>query len=273
MTQQYMINTRRRISPWLFFGLTYGLSWLLWILAALSGQDVTRPPWAIAYVLGATTPSIMGIILTYVSEDREGRRDFWRRTFDLRRIRPGTYALIVLVFPLVYGTAILVDRLTGGSGAEFAALRPLNLLALIGTPVMMLLNGFVEELGWRGFALDRLQLRRSALSAGILLGLIHALWHTPLFLTRGTLQYEWGLFSQYYWMFMLNTILGSIIHTWLYNNNHRSILTAILFHAAHNLTLSLIMPVSSTLLIYAAVLNAIIVLGLVRIYGAKTLHS
>ncbi len=37
MTQPYMINTRRRISPWGFFGLTYGLSWLLRIRAAMAG--------------------------------------------------------------------------------------------------------------------------------------------------------------------------------------------------------------------------------------------
>ena len=270
MTQS-LINTRRRVSPWLFFGLTYGLSWLLWFPAALSGRNVTRPPWAIAYALGAAVPSIMGIILTYVSEDREGRRDFWRRTFDLRRIRPGAYAFIALVFPVVYGTAALVDRLTGGSGAGFAVLRPVNLAALVGMPIMMLLNGFIEELGWRGFALDRLQLRWNALSAGVLLGLIHALWHTPLFLAQGTLQYDWGLFSLNYWLFLLNAILGSVVHTWLYNDNRRSILSAVLLHTAHNLTLNLIMPISSTLLVYAAVFNLVIVVTLVRVYGAKTL--
>jgi hypothetical protein len=70
------ISTRRHISPWLFFGLTCGLSWLLRIPAALSGQDVTRSPWFIAYALGAAVPSIVGVALTYVGEGREARRPF-----------------------------------------------------------------------------------------------------------------------------------------------------------------------------------------------------
>lgn len=37
MTQQHMINTRRHISPRLFFGPTYGRLWLLWIRATLPG--------------------------------------------------------------------------------------------------------------------------------------------------------------------------------------------------------------------------------------------
>ena len=265
------INTRRHLSPWLFFGLTYALSWLLWIPAALSGQDVTSSPWFIAYVLGAAVPSITGVALTYASEDREGRRDFWRRTFDFRRIKPAAYGFILLAFPLVYGVAALADRLAGGSGAGFDALRQARLPTLLGLPVIMLLNSLIEELGWRGFALDRLQRKWSALGASIALGLIHALWHTPLYLARGTIQYEWGLFSQNYWMFLLNATLGAVLHTWLYNDNRRSILTAILFHGAHNLTLALFAPISDWMLVYAAAVNLAIVAGLVHACGAKTL--
>lgn len=265
------INTRRNISPWLFFGLTYALSWLLWIPVALSGQDVTGSPWFIAYVLGAAVPSIMGVALTYASKDREARRDFWRRTFDFRRIKPGAYAFILLAFPLVYGMAALTDRLTGGSGAGFDALRQASLPTLLGLPIIMLLNSLIEELGWRGFALDRLQHKWSALGASIALGLVHALWHTPLYLARGTIQYKWGLFSQNYWMFLLNATLGSVLHTWVYNDNRRSILTAVLFHGAHNLTLTLFAPISDWMLVYAAAVNLAIVVGLVHTCGAKTL--
>lgn len=263
------INTRRPVSSWLFFGLTYGLSWLLWIPAALSGRDVTRSPWIVAYVLGAAIPSIVGVALTYISEDRAARRDFWRRTFDLRRIKPGAYAFILLVFPLLYGTAVLVDRLTGESGAGFDVLRQASLPTWLGMAIVMLLNSFIEELGWRGFALDRLQGKWGALGASLTLGLIHALWHTPLYLAQGTIQHEWGLFSQNYWVFLLNATLGSVLHTWLYNNNRRSIMTAILLHGAHNLTLTLFAPISDRVLLYTAVLNLLIVVGLVRVWEPK----
>lgn len=45
-----------------------------------------------------------------------------------------------------------------------------------------------EELGWRGFALDRLQRRTTALRASLILGTLWALWHLPLFYMPGTYQ-------------------------------------------------------------------------------------
>ena len=151
-------------------------------------------------------------------------------------------------------------------------LRQAGLPTWLGTTILMLLNSLIEELGWRGFALDRLQGVLGPLGASITLGLIHALWHTPLYLARGTIQYEWGLFSQNYWMFLLNATMGSIMHTWLYNDNRRSILTAILLHGAHNLTLTLFMPITDRMLVYAAVLNLFIVVGLVRVWERRPRH-
>ena len=43
-----MIKVRGR-SPLRFFSLALGLSWLFWLPAALSGQDVMAFPWTVSY--------------------------------------------------------------------------------------------------------------------------------------------------------------------------------------------------------------------------------
>jgi membrane protease YdiL (CAAX protease family) len=95
-------------------------------------------------------------------------------------------------------------------------------------------------LGWRGFALDRLQSRWNALPASLILGSLHALWHTPLFLIPGISQGEMGLFSLDYFLFMGMVPLGAVLMTWVYNNTRRSILSAVLLHFFQNLSLNLL---------------------------------
>jgi len=71
---------------WAFGALTYALSWLCWIPSALSGQDVRATAWLVPYILGGFGPLVAGIIMFYLSEGKDGRRAFWRRVVDVRRI-------------------------------------------------------------------------------------------------------------------------------------------------------------------------------------------
>jgi membrane protease YdiL (CAAX protease family) len=90
-----------------------------------------------------------------------------------------------------------------------------------------------EELGWRGYALPRLQARQSALLASIVLGLLSGLWHLPLFLTQGdpraSLPFGW---------FLIGIVLAAIVVTWVYNHTQGSLLIALLLHTTTALTSS-----------------------------------
>ncbi|MEO8971150.1 MAG: CPBP family intramembrane glutamic endopeptidase [Ktedonobacteraceae bacterium] len=89
-----------------------------------------------------------------------------------------------------------------------------------------------EELAWRGFALPRLLVGRSALSASVILGLLWGVWHTPLFFIAGTGQSTWP-----YLGFLLFAIAESVLMTWMYNNTRDSVLLSTLFHAASDAAL------------------------------------
>lgn len=64
---------------------------------------------------------VAGIALTYLTQDRQGQRDYWRRVADFKRISPGWYAVILLTVPAVVALAALLDVLFGGHGARLGA--------------------------------------------------------------------------------------------------------------------------------------------------------
>jgi len=91
-----------------------------------------------------------------------------------------------------------------------------------------------EEIGWRGYALPRLQAGRSALGASLILGLIWGLWHLPLWLTGAP-----GRTPILYAAFVVSTSSLSVILTWVYNSTGGSLLMVVLLHATFNLPMTL----------------------------------
>jgi membrane protease YdiL (CAAX protease family) len=255
----------------LFFGLTYLVSWLSWGAAAVSGQDVTASPWLAAHTLGGLTPSLVGVALFYrLHRSGAERRDFWRRVASPKLISPGWYLLIALIFPALAGVGVALDALVSGEAPALTVLAQLaaNPLTLIPMLLLGISTGpLAEELGWRGFALDRLQARTGLLAASLVLGVIWALWHLPLFLIRGTPQYDMGLGSAQFWLFLAIGVPASILMTRAYNCNGRSILSAILLHWMLNLTMNLAYPLSERALTYLIVLMLAAALGVAALSG------
>jgi membrane protease YdiL (CAAX protease family) len=198
---------------------------------------VDKFPVQVLIALGGIGPVVSAIVLTRITHDRGAQRDYWRRVIDFRRIGAGWYAVILLTVPILTALAVLLDVLFGGSGAqlEVAARFVSQPLAILPFAIFMLFFGPIpEELGWRGYALDRLQVRWSALTSSLVLGTIWALWHLPLFFIVGTYQNSLGFGTLFFWTFMMGLIPGAILYTWIYNNNRRSTLSAVLFHFTVN---------------------------------------
>lgn len=225
--------------PFLFLLLSYGWTWLLWLPVSLTRQDYQASPLLLALVfLGVFGPGLAGIILTYREQGKTGGRDFWQRVVNFRCIRPLWYALIFLLLPTLHLIAILINNWLGGAPPKFEFIRE-TISMPIGIPVVIilyLLQAGLEELGWRGYLLDRLQARWKPLTASLVLGLFHTFWHLPLFWIVGTNQSRWE-FGFDTWLFIAFVIGSSIYSTWCYNDNRRNILAVILLHTVGNLCL------------------------------------
>jgi len=261
-------------SVWLFFILTFAVSWLFWIPLAASGEEV---PLAVL-VIGAFSPSIFGVLMTYRTKGKEGRAEFWRSLFGFGRIGLVWYAVILLLFPMVMALTFLLESVLGGEipsleGAREILTQPVALLVFI---ITMLIGGpLAEELGWRGFALDRLQAKWSALSASLVLGVIHAAWHLPLFFAVGTSQELMGFVTGLFWLWVIQVVTGSIFFTWIYNNNQRSILSAVLIHFMSNATFTIIAQLGGALPLRTEIIRTVITVALAVIvmfvWGFKTM--
>jgi membrane protease YdiL (CAAX protease family) len=181
-------------SPWVFFGLALGWSWLFWILAILLGLSLETPLGAILGLLGLLGPMVAGIISTYLTHDNEGRRDYWLRLIDLKRIGTRWYLVIFLFVPVLFILAILFDILSGGSGAAWEESALQIFVApwrIIPFALSIFFVGPLEELGWRGYVLDHLQERWNALASSLILGIVWSLWHLPYSLSRIVISTIW----------------------------------------------------------------------------------
>lgn len=272
MNRTSTLSTSNLSSPWIYFAATFAWTWSLWILALLLGLSMDTAAGFAMLLLGVLGPMVTGIGFTYLTYGQEGRRDYWRRVVDFKRIGVRWYLVILLFAPILNVLAALLDMLLGGIGATWgdAALNfvvaPLSIIPSI---LFATLIPFVEELGWRGYSLDRLQAKWSALVSTLILGSVWSLWHLPLFFVEGTYQANLGVGTLEFWVFMIGVVALSFPFTWIYNNTRRSTLAVILFHAMVNFTGEVI-AITERADVIATTLWIVAAVGIVVLWGSKT---
>jgi membrane protease YdiL (CAAX protease family) len=140
-------------------------------------------------------------------------------------------------------------------------------------PLIVFFGGpLSEELGWRGFALPKLQSRYNAFTASLIIGVMWGLWHLPAFWIAGAGQYNQPVF----W-FMVGAPAVAILYTWVYNHTNGSLLIAVLYHVAFDSTLYVVLPAFLTpddlkmAFILAVGLLWVLAIAIVSIYGPQYL--
>lgn len=266
-----------KTSPWPYFILAFGWSWLFWIPLVLTGMDISVTPGIVLLAMGVLGPAVSAIFLTCLTGDKQERRDYWSRLISFKRIGPRWYAIIILIAPVYSVLAILTGLVIEGNIPAFdtAVGYVTHPLTIMPFAIMRLVYGpLPEELGWRGYALDRLQRKWNALVSSLVLGVIWAVWHTPMFFIRGSLMSEvFPLWSTKFWVAMGPGILaGAVVMTWIYNNTQRSTLAAILFHFMMNFT-GEFLRLPGDIKTYQFVWLTIIAIVVTLVYGPATLKG
>lgn len=268
MITKTFIKSPKMSSPWCFFLATFIWTWVFWGIAYFWGVSAeSGSPIGVGLILGGICgPAIVGITLVIFTMNKEGQKDFLSRAFSFRRIPIGGLGIALFLIPMIsLFLAHLNDHLTS---MMLNVHLPHIGLILISALVISLL----EELGWRGFVLDRLQERFSPLVSSLILGLFWWGWHLPLFFLPDSVFKLMPVGSLVFWLYFVNTLTMSILLGWVYNHTQRSILGAILMHASLNFSAHLgLIPWDSPKHLYHVIVWILIVLGLFIIPHIKAL--
>ena len=143
------------------------------------------------------------------------------------------YLLVVGGTAAIWLVAVLANPLFGGRGLQLPEFSVDLLVGLIINFVLLFLVNS-EELVWRGSLLPRLQARWSALGASVFIGIFEGLFHLPLFFQPGSDQAAAGLP-----VFVIGSVAGAIVFSWLFNNTRGSLLLVQLFHIFANTWITL----------------------------------
>ena len=137
------------------------------------------------------------------------------------------FSLLGVPLIMVVGTMIYSGELPnlGALGG------PSYLLSYLGLYVFVMVLGgpLFEEIGWRGFALPRMEPLQGPIVASVILGVLWALWHLPEFLVPSWAASSGGGLVGIT-LFTLTAITFTIVITWVFNNTRASVLLAILVH-------------------------------------------
>ncbi len=228
-----------------FFGLAYGISWLVWMpyILSLDGfgvlpfryPDLIEGNQLTAILPGAYLgPLAAAFTVTVVTEGRAGLRRWRRRLFQVR-VGLRWYALALFAVPIavVAGTLAM-------PGADLRI--PSMMAVAVYLPMLVLqffTTGLAEEPGWRDFALTRLQERHHPMVATSILGVLWMIWHLPLFLT------PWGgpdAGFEVIARFALMTLAISFVMTLVFNRTRQSVPLIMVLHSNVNNFMSVLWP-------------------------------
>lgn len=213
-----------------FFLATFALTWTAWLVPAAFGASRSSGFFRLGgpvFMLGVFTPAFVALVLTASSQ---GRAAVARLLAPIGRWQVGAplYLFAIGYMAATKLVAALVHRVAIGEWPSFGE-----------TPVPMMLGAILvstlvqagEEVGWRGYALPRLATHLGRGGASILLGVIWALWHLPLFFLQGS-----GSDGQSFPVYLLHVTALSVAMSWLYWKTNGSLLLVMLMHASVNNT-------------------------------------
>jgi membrane protease YdiL (CAAX protease family) len=207
-----------------FFVITFVITWGTQLPAALAKLGLIAGPferWAPFLGLGLFGPMVAAMVVA--RGEAGGVRALFGQ-FRQWRTSVGWYLAALLLPGAALTLGLAAYRIAGGVDVGQWFWIPSDPQRI----VAMLLIPFTEEIGWRGYALPRLQARLGPLHASLLLGVLWGIWHFPMFVVQEVPMPLVPLSLVYF-------AAGSIVFTWLCNRSGSLLPMAVVAHAGAHL--------------------------------------
>src|SRR5215831_13532208 len=221
-----------------YFVVTFAISWTgalaIAARAFMRGESLPKMTGLMMFPIMLLGPCLAGIALTGILRGADGLKELLTQ---MRQVRLAWWYASLLIPPTLILTVLLFLKTCVSQ-----AYSPNNFF--IGAAFGMI-AGFVEEIGWMGFAFRELSVQRSELSAAILIGLLWGFWHLPVVDFLGTASPHGSYLIPYFLAFIAVMTAMRVLIAWLYANT-KSLLLAQLMHVTSTGSLVALSPPAVT---------------------------
>jgi uncharacterized protein len=208
-----------------YFVLTFLISWAgAFAVAAphlLRHEALPKVTGILMFPAMLLGPSIAGVLLTRLVDGKSGIRVLFAQMLRARG-RPAWYFALLIPPALVLAALLFLQTFISpayGPSHFFMGI-------LFGIPA-----GFLEEIGWTGYAFPKMRSSADGLGPAILLGLLWSLWHLPVINFLGTATPHGSYWLPFFLAFTLAMVAMRVLIAWLYTNT-QSVLLAQLMHVS-----------------------------------------
>ena len=227
-----MGNLIRRYPLTCYFVIAYAGAWAVWALFVLSREGSGLLPFhspasfLVLIAIGTFSgPTVSALVVTAVTAGRKGIVRLPQRIVQWR-VGAAWYLFVFAGLPAIeaLGVIAIPGALAGATPIDW--LPELMSAAVFFVYPALPAGPLGEEIGWRGFALPRLQSLHGPLKASLILGVLWAFWHAPIWFSgQWSVPAVPNIAVYVFWL-----VAVTFIFTWVFNNTQGSVLIAILLH-------------------------------------------
>lgn len=219
-----------------YYLISLAISWGYWFALLMRGEVVAEGS-PTTHLPGLMGPLIGAFIAAWLAGGRRAVVDLAVRC--VRIPRRWLSALLIVAAPPAVAAVVIGVRATTGTPPPppdaflaYPGAGAMTLPALMG---IVVLNGFGEEAGWRGFALERLSPAFGPFAATLVVATLWAVWHLPLFWLNQSMA---ALAGPMLVGWVVGLVLGAFALSWLYLAFDRSVLLLAVWHVGYNFSVA-----------------------------------